>query len=489
MSQAMRSRISRHSPFLNQKFIICCMVFVALNLLLAGWQMLAEGFRWPQLLVPCLSIAFSLYAIAHSKRPIATLNQMARVMLACREGDLHQRITHTAGLGEIGKAAWELNEFLDLVETYFKEINTCFGMVAEHRFYRRALSVGLPGEFATSLSHINQAISAMEENTRYVLRNRLSSNLHALNTSTLLTNLRGNQNDLDVVAAEIESVAAIAERNRDNAHDSRQEVDQLSDSLVHINGRMQAMAEAAEALGNASGSIGQAVRIIAEIAEQTNLLALNAAIEAARAGEVGRGFAVVADEVRALAHRTKQATGEISGIIGDFREHVGVMVEQTLTTGQQSAQVSAQVDAFRGRFSEFASSSQSTIEQLSRAKDLSFASLVKMDHIMFMQNAYVRVEGGACQPGNDAGSLLDWYRNGTGQALFGRTRAYRELERPLTEVHQAVARAMELFAQDWEGNELVHNGIVTAFNSAESASREVIRQIAGMVEEKHRAQA
>ncbi len=489
MSQAMRSQTSRHSPFLNQKFIICCTVFVTLNLLLAGWQMLTLGFSWPQVLVPCISIAFSLYAVAHSKRPIATLNQMARVILSCREGDLHQRITHTAGLGEIGKVAWELNEFLDLVETYFKEINTCFGMVAERKFYRRALSAGLPGEFATSLSHINQAITAMEENTRYVMRNRLSSSLHALNTSNLLSNLRGNQNDLNVVAAEIESVAAIAERNRDNAHDSRQEVDQLNDSLAHINDRMQSMAESADALGNASGSIGQALRIIAEIAEQTNLLALNAAIEAARAGDIGRGFAVVADEVRALAHRTKQATGEISGIIGGFRERVGVMVEQTLSTGQQSAQVSAQVGAFRSRFSEFASSSQSTIEQLSRAKDLSFASLVKMDHIMFMQNAYARVEGTDGQHGIDEGSPQDWYRNGTGQALFGQTRAYRDLERPQSDLHQAVARAMDLSAQDWESDEQVHDGIVSAFNSAEGASREVIRQIGNMVDEKHRAQA
>ncbi|WP_414708176.1 methyl-accepting chemotaxis protein [Pseudomonas sp. UBA6310] len=321
------------------------------------------------------------------------------------------------------------------------------------------------------------------------MRNRLSSSLHALNTSNLLSNLRGNQNDLNVVAAEIESVAAIAERNRDNAHDSRQEVDQLNDSLAHINDRMQSMAESADALGNASGSIGQALRIIAEIAEQTNLLALNAAIEAARAGDIGRGFAVVADEVRALAHRTKQATGEISGIIGGFRERVGVMVEQTLSTGQQSAQVSAQVGAFRSRFSEFASSSQSTIEQLSRAKDLSFASLVKMDHIMFMQNAYARVEGTDGQHGIDEGSPQDWYRNGTGQALFGQTRAYRDLERPQSDLHQAVARAMDLSAQDWESDEQVHDGIVSAFNSAEGASREVIRQIGNMVDEKHRAQA
>ncbi len=492
MNQHATRPVSSGTPFLEKQFRIFCLVFVALVVALAGWQFALFGFSAPSVVIPLLAIAFSAYAWRCFDRPLRTLAQMEKVILSCRRGDLHQRITSTRGLGEVGKVAWELNELLDTVETYFKEINTCFAAVARGEFHRHALDKGLPGDFATSLSAVNQAIKSMEENARYVVRNRLGSQLHALNTANLLGNLKGNQDDLLAVSREMDAVLTIAEHNRDGAGRSRDDVLRIGDALEGINSDMQSMADAAGALGAASTSIDRAVLIISDITDQTNLLALNAAIEAARAGEVGRGFAVVADEVRKLAERTKAATVEIGQLVSGFRTRVEAMVTQTSRVGERSAHVSNEVAAFREQFAVVAESAAATIEQLSRAQDLSQASRAKMDHIIYMQNAYVALEqrgegSEAAEVGADTTSCRfgQWRRGGEGERHFGMTQAFVLTERPHATVHNAVHEALAAIRSSSGNEEAVRETVVAALERAEQASAELMQLLARMVREKH----
>lgn len=72
-----------------------------------------------------------------------------------------------------------------------------------------------------------------------------------------------------------------------------------------------------EELGHYMEKMNSIVELIGGITAQTSMLALNASIEAARAGAAGRGFSVVATEISEMATRTKAATVNITGLIGD----------------------------------------------------------------------------------------------------------------------------------------------------------------------------
>ncbi|HEX5200272.1 MAG TPA: methyl-accepting chemotaxis protein [Actinoplanes sp.] len=102
------------------------------------------------------------------------------------------------------------------------------------------------------------------------------------------------------------------------------------------------------ALGEASNSIGDVIKVITSIADQTNLLALNATIEAARAGEIGKGFAVVAGEVKELARETAEATQRVSEQIAALQASAGSVAAGIRTTSDTIGQM----DAVQARIGE-----------------------------------------------------------------------------------------------------------------------------------------
>nr|WP_230976855.1 methyl-accepting chemotaxis protein [Pseudothauera rhizosphaerae] len=290
----------------------------------------------------------------------------------------------------------------------------------------------------------------------------------------------------------MDEVTRIADENLAAARDSRQTSEAIGGALEGIGTRMAEMRRAAEELGEASRQIDRTILIIAEISDQTNLLALNAAIEAARAGEAGRGFAVVADEVRKLAERTKSAAAEVGGIIEGLRGRVDGMIGQTGHASEVSAAAAGQATEFRAHFERLAESSGRTLELLGRARDLSDASLAKLDHVLYMQNAYVAIEhngegeeAARAALGAREAELGRWYHEGSGRARFAATGAYARMEKPNQRVHGRVHGVLGLLAQDWENDPALCERMLDTMREAEAASAEVLAAIDAMVAEHH----
>jgi methyl-accepting chemotaxis protein len=258
---------------------------------------------------------------------------------AAVEGRLSARADARKFRGDWAQLIAGVNATLDAVTAPVGEATRVLEALA-----RRDLSVRARGDWrgdhARLATAINATAGALQGSLRQVAdavagvaaaAEQIASGAHALASGA-----SAQAHAVEQTGAELEAIAAEAQRSADAAREARART-------RAADGAASGGAAAVEAMGGTMGRIRQAaegtsliLKDMSEIAFQTNLLALNAAVEAARAGEAGRGFAVVAEEVRSLALRSKAAAARTEGLI---RESVRQVAEGEGTSREVTARL------------------------------------------------------------------------------------------------------------------------------------------------------
>jgi methyl-accepting chemotaxis protein len=471
-------------PLLCHKIDYAAYTLAGSSLLLLGYFSARYGFHFDFLLLPALLLPLSFFGHRQMLPYLKALDKIYQTLKKCRTGELHHRITEVYALGEVGKVAWELNELLDLCETYFRELNTAFSRASGHDFSRPVLDQGLPGQLKRGAQFANLALAEMRKNYHQQLAIRLSSGLHELNSGNLIANLKFCQQDMQNITQTLAEMVAIAEANAQAAGSSKQGVDEVRAAVQAIAAKVESVASIIVSLHDTSRQVIKALSIITEIADQTGLLALNASIEAARAGEYGRGFAVVADEVKALSNRTKEAAVEISRILKGFGSNVEAISQEAQASVELANKVQPVVETFSARFDEFEQAARHTKLSATDAQETSFSTLVKIDHIIYKQNAYLAVadrrkeaEAKAIAVDHQSCRLGKWYYQGEGKACFAGLASYKRLENPHAQVHTSAHQALALSRQDWEEKPELIAEILGAMKQMEQASQDVMQAL------------
>jgi chromosome segregation ATPase len=322
----------------------------------------------------------------------------------------------------------------------------------------------------------------------------LLAKLQHLNSSNLIENLLTAQTDLKMVNDRIEHVANEATHTQTDAKASQHSVESAAAELSDIGSRIEKAANTVAQLNARGGEIQHAVSLINDISDQTNLLALNAAIEAARAGEAGRGFAVVAEEVRNLAEKTKTASASIGHIMNELLNDTASMCDDSNAMRTQTANTRKVVEELAARFRGFANSAHETLKEINHTQNQCFATLVKVDHIIYKQRAYMSVtshgDSQYTQPvsvDHHNCRLGKWYYQGEGKQRFSGQPSFANLETPHQMVHSSAHQSLELIQQDWLHHPEIRERLYHTYENMEAGSRDVVRVIDQLVTEKSKA--
>jgi Rad3-related DNA helicase len=157
------------------------------------------------------------------------------------------------------------------------------------------------------------------------------------------------------------------------------------------------------------------------------------------------------------------------------------MLEQSEDLEKVSSGSNEHIETFKGEFDNLVTHSETIKTDSKQITTEVFASLAKIDHVLFKVKGYKGAFNHDTQSLTDAQNcrLGKWY-TAEGKKHFGHTQAYKQLQKPHERVHDGINKGL---AYVYEKNDNDPSYILEQFRDSEEASIEVFALIDKMLKQ------
>ncbi len=317
-------------------------------------------------------------ALGKSSEENETLNNsviaLLQTVFQLGNRDLTARAPVTEDL--IGTVASSINQFTDETARTMGEVQ---GIADQVR--------------ATSLSLNGQARLVQQASDR-----------ERVSLAEMTTNLNASTEQLVQVATLSDNSSRAAEKTAEATQNALAAVQETVLGMDGLRESISEMEKRFKRLGERSQEISSAVSLINTISERTHVLALNASMQAATAGEAGRGFAVVAEEVQRLSDSSRQATGQISQLVGNIQADTN---ETVFTVNRLITEVVKQSESAQRAGVQMTTTQAATQQLVGLVKQIAAFSQTQSDLARSLQQSVLDINAGADQTASAVASQTE----------------------------------------------------------------------------------
>lgn len=288
-------------------------------------------------------VAFYFFAVKRVSKQTVLLPQIYSMVKEVSDGKFEGRITSIDESTELGKIAWAMNDLLDQMEAFSREIKTIVQCISQEKFYRKLQFAGMHGQLLHTMRAVDKAIILTETKSKkekeYLERNVqiLLENMNKFSQGDLTVSVQAENSDEigklfdgfnKVVANTKEIITAVIEAVQATASASTQISSSSEEMALGAQEQSSQTSEVAGAVEQMTRTIIETTKNITNASEKAKQAGSYAHNGGKVVGETINGMNIIADVVTNAAQMVKKL-GTSSIKIGEIISVIDEIAEQT----------------------------------------------------------------------------------------------------------------------------------------------------------------